>query len=63
MTLTKKHFIAIAYILKSNDAIHLEDITRKYKGEDIINNLGDYFKAENVNFDREKFLKACGVVV
>jgi len=48
--MTKKHFIAIAEILKGSidrlDAIH---------------KLSVYFKLINKNFDIVKFRKACGI--
>ena len=60
--LTKKYFIAIAKIIKDS----------KYNGNTqeckignaanyvLASNLADYFQKENINFDREKFIKACG---
>lgn len=61
MTLTKKHFEAIAKLIK----FHLADnffmeIERPLIKQFIIS-LSDYFKTENPYFDRERFLKACGV--
>ncbi len=46
--LTKKHFIKIAGILKSNNA-----------SDDLINDMADYFQELNPNFDYDRFVKAC----
>ncbi len=46
--MTRKHFVAIAAILKERGASHY-----------VVMALCDYFESENPNFDREKFVKAC----
>ncbi len=46
--MTKKHFEAIAKILRDNDA----DPTLVYE-------LAQYFATTNHNFDAERFVKAC----
>jgi hypothetical protein len=48
--MTKKHFTAIAKIL--NTTTQRANIARS---------LADYFETENPNFDRERFLTACGI--
>ena len=50
MTLSKKHYIAIANIIEGYSV-----------SEQLIKDLSDYFKSDNSNFDRYTFLKACGV--
>tara|TARA_R100000231_G_scaffold109253_1_gene80835 strand:+ start:1008 stop:1166 length:159 start_codon:yes stop_codon:yes gene_type:complete len=45
--MTRKHFVAIAKVLRENDAKH-----------HLIIDLCDYFQSENPNFDREKFVSA-----
>ncbi len=50
--MTKKHFIAIAKI------VH----THRNRGADTIASaLADYFATINPNFDRQRFIDACGV--
>lgn len=66
--MTKRHFIAIAALLKANREVEHD---RFYKfGTDEPNHLlvdrisrdmADYFAVENPRFDRERFLAACGV--
>lgn len=61
--MTKKHFTAIASIMKKN--------AKKYKIEysthaELIHNancnqLADYFATVNPKFDSERFLAACGI--
>ena len=50
-SMSKKHFIAIAAII-ANSYSNKEEISRE---------LAVYFKDINPNFDRERFLEACGV--
>lgn len=47
--MTKKHYEAIARLLSGQNA----DL-------DLCESLARYFKSENPNFDRQRFLKACG---
>lgn len=69
--LTKKTFEAVAAILESNT---VPDVAQYAAGfdegwatgmeemrENIADELANYFATENPNFDREKFLNACGV--
>lgn len=53
--LTRKHFEAIAAIIKQADARDTQAITLQ-----IAMNLCHLFKAENPAFDRERFMRACG---
>jgi len=48
--MSKKHFEAIAKILKQNLAYNDDN--------DLISAFCDYFGQENPNFDRERFIKA-----
>lgn len=54
---TRKHYRAIAKILKNHD----DFIERVNKYTSLCNDLADYFASDNPRFDREKFLAACGV--
>jgi len=56
MSLTRKHFKAIAEIIRPFFCPQ-SDIKRIF-----CENLADYFATENERFDRNKFLKACGVL-
>lgn len=60
MTLTKKHFDKIAEILNKNlrtEALGKVDYTGFEMG--LIQELTDYFKTENPNFNTAKFKEAC----
>ena len=58
MSLSRKHFEAIADIIKSS--------RRNYGGQDVLdtrevlNDLVEFFYSENAFFDAEKFLARCG---
>lgn len=50
LLMTKKHFEAIAAIIRDSEVSpHL-----------IARDFADYFQSINPNFDRDKFLAACG---
>ena len=66
--LTKKHFKAIAEIVSesqdlvcADDLAHLSTGLWRIKPHDFCNKLADYFAADNPQFDRERFLSACGL--
>jgi len=58
MSLSRKHFEAIADIIKSS--------RRNYGGQDVLetrevlNDLVEFCYSQNAFFDAEKFLSACG---
>lgn len=56
MSMTRKHFVMMAGIIRMG---------RKGENDTVADNLArstaDMFAKENPRFDREKFLKACGV--
>ncbi len=54
MTLSKKHFQAIADILGSSYQNNLH----KYNDEKLLSSFCDFFKKENPNFNKSTFLKA-----
>lgn len=58
--MTKKHYIAIAKVIRSNinAGVGLGEI---YGIESLALALADTFAAENARFDRGRFLAACGV--
>lgn len=61
--MTKKHYIAIAKILMMN---HPSKDSNNYESElcdfvTVCSNLADYFQTDNKNFDRARFLEACGI--
>tara|TARA_R100000654_G_scaffold71826_1_gene103129 strand:- start:49 stop:279 length:231 start_codon:yes stop_codon:yes gene_type:complete len=57
MSLSKKHFIKIAEIISNNKASNFTNpLSQKIS---LIDNLGDYFRSENKNFDKDKFSAAC----
>jgi hypothetical protein len=55
--MTKKHFKAIAEIIKEsyNPAYDM------FAGKEFVNKITDYLATQNPHFDREKFLNACGI--
>jgi len=58
--MTAKDFKAIADIIKKEtywDSYGFPYVQSKVLSEE----LADYFKTTNAKFDRERFLKACGV--
>ena len=63
--MTKKHYEAIAAIIKStyNNALLYEDTgtERSETLEITASRLADYFQTDNKNFNRAMFLKACGL--
>jgi len=54
--MTKKNFEAMAEILRTTGPVR-SDGDFSY----IVAGLIDYFASENPNFDREQFIKACGI--
>jgi hypothetical protein len=62
--MTRKHFEAVAEIIKHNSVDISHDPTDHERGRDmqsflISSDLADYFANENPNFDRARFMKAC----
>lgn len=56
MTLTKKHFKAIAEIINLNRLIVFDgDKEREVLRMEILEDLSKFFKTENPNFDEDKF--------
>ena len=53
-SMTKKNYEAIAECLSWY-------VNRSYITEAIAHRLADYFEQDNPNFDRTRFLQACGV--
>lgn len=65
MSLSRKHYTAIAAILKAQrDVLQGEDLGRPLvQGtcDSIARELAVLFKLDNPSFDRGRFLRACGV--
>jgi hypothetical protein len=57
--LTRKHFKAIAEVIKTAENVHQETMDEKRLY--IANHLADFCETQNSRFDREKFLTACNV--
>lgn len=61
-TMTRKHYKAIAEIIRRNtrrmdlDQFGILDYIRM---EDLIDEMSDMFRADNSNFDGERFVRAC----
>ena len=61
--MTRKHFEAVAAILRDTGASTVQEPTEHEKGRQfqsavIAGRLAGYFATENENFDRERFMKA-----
>lgn len=60
---TRKNYRAIAEIIKSatqdSPVGGIYRVGRWDAGEDIANDLANFFQQDNPNFDRQKFLDAC----
>lgn len=60
--MTRKHFEAIAAIIKSNGVEIHSDFDRGYiAGVEVAHEMADFFATQNPNFDRVRFLTACGM--
>lgn len=62
MSLSKEHYKAIAEIISRNTIVDLKNkeyISKKHLSYRIIEELCIYFKEDNTNFNREKFINAC----
>jgi len=55
--MTKKHYTAIAEVIKPYTAYHPANLYAK----PIAENLAYYFAQDNPRFNRTRFLEACGV--
>lgn len=68
MALTRKHFEQIAFEIKAEvTSLEQNPLTTpqaasgaKVALRNVATNLCTFFREENPNFDRERFLKACG---
>lgn len=62
---TRQHYKAIAEIIRFEytafDGTGEDDYEGKLTIRNITNNLADYFADDNPLFNRQKFLKACGL--
>ena len=62
--LTKQTFIAVAELLKDDSPLHYQaygtDRPEVHIWKRIVLDFVALFKAENINFDTERFLGACG---
>lgn len=66
MSLSRKHYQAIADIIKdqlvlSQPLSDQQDDGAVVAVNDLAIQLSNYFKADNSNFDRFRFLEACGL--
>ena len=60
MMMTRKDYVAIAALIKhQRESAERDDI--QLGVEYIADSLAHFFKTDNPRFDRERFLKACGV--
>ncbi len=58
---TKQHYNAIAKIVKENTIVIGTTGQGEIHKRDFIEYLANYFEQDNALFDRERFLKACGL--
>lgn len=63
----KKDFVAIAEIIKDElefaTTVKGHCLNCSYRIRTLTSNLADYFEKQNPNFDRWRFLRACGLDV
>ena len=63
--MTRKDYVRFAAMFKANNVcrLHDESLHAGYLKAiaNICDRTADIFAADNANFDRDKFLKACGV--
>ena len=61
MAVSKRTFEVVAQAIRDNTVTDgAADSKIVFKGR-LVNALADYFEAENGHFDRERFVKACGI--
>ena len=53
MTFTRQHYEAIAAILRNNVPVQGEAVDIAFA--DLVNDLADFFEADNPRFDRQRF--------
>lgn len=58
---TRKHFKAIAKIIKESDTLVIKSAGRIGPRGNLEEKLADYFKQNNPRFDRDKFIAACSL--
>ena len=61
--LIRKHFKAVAEIIVKQTQLNIGGIhTPKFLyADNLAGELADYFATQNPRFDRERFMKACGL--
>ena len=60
--MTRKDYVRFAAMLKSENVMSVRhDWTRTHTIDSVIESTADIFAADNPNFNRARFLKACGV--
>lgn len=58
--MTKKHYIKIAAVFKRAKELENNDEDAVQVLHDLAYDLCTFFKEDNPNFDRERFMTACG---
>lgn len=56
--MSKKDYIAIAEIIKKSFS---GDTSTEFELPILAEHLADYFATDNLRFDRDKFMTACGI--
>jgi hypothetical protein len=59
--MSRKHYIAVAAMLKLNKPGKEFDLDALCAWQNIVHGLADLFKADNAAFDRSRFLAAAGL--
>lgn len=59
--MSRKDFIAISKIINNEPSEDVNNITAFDCKKGIAYGLCEYFKESNINFDRSRFLTACGI--
>lgn len=60
--MTRKHYIALAALIKDlGETLSMPDQAADIAFADYVTDLSDLFAKDNPNFDRARFLTACGL--
>lgn len=62
--MTRKHFEKIAELIKNSTSVYVNPkidlVENQIRYNEFIENLLKYFEQENINFNRDRFIKALG---
>ena len=59
--MTRKDYVKFAAMLKELVGLDAEQVNLDWFKVSFVNDFADILQADNPNFDRERFKKACGI--